>query len=148
MGSICVGAQRPDKARLGRGQKLREHSEVMAADGSDPECRIHVDADHVAARRMPQLALACKQDIPGLMLLVSDQGVLAVGAEPAVGSWLASGTGQIVVAAGSDDPWMQSKAALARVYSSQVLAQAGGLADGLVEGADDMEATTAGMLAP
>ena len=35
------------------------------------------------------------------MLLPADQGVLAVGAEPPVGSGLASGAGQAVVAAGS-----------------------------------------------
>ena len=35
------------------------------------------------------------------MLLAADQGVLAVGAEPPVGSGLASGAGQAVVAAGS-----------------------------------------------
>jgi hypothetical protein len=62
-----------------------------------------------------------------------------------VGGWILGR--QALAAAGSDDPWMQSKAALARVYSSQVLAQAGGLADGLVEGVEDMEATTASMLA-
>jgi 3-(methylsulfanyl)propanoyl-CoA dehydrogenase len=50
---------------------------------------------------------------------------------------------QALAAAGSDDPWLQGKAALARLYASQVLAQAPGLADGLMEGADDLEATTA-----
>lgn len=62
-----------------------------------------------------------------------------------IGGWILGR--QALAAAGSDDPWMQTKVALARVYSSQVLAQASGLADGLVEGVEDMEATTAGMLA-
>jgi hypothetical protein len=53
----------------------------------------------MAARREPQLALAGKEHIPGFMLLSADQGVLAVGAEPPVDSWLASGAGQAVVAA-------------------------------------------------
>jgi hypothetical protein len=53
------------------------------------------------ARREPQLALAGEQHVPDLMLLATDQGVLAVGAEPAVGSGLASGAGQVGVAAGS-----------------------------------------------
>jgi hypothetical protein len=61
---------------------------------------MHVDADHVAARREPQLALAGKQHVPGLMLLLADQGVLAVGAEPPLGSGFATGAGQAVVAAG------------------------------------------------
>jgi alkylation response protein AidB-like acyl-CoA dehydrogenase len=55
---------------------------------------------------------------------------------------------QALAAAGSDDPWMKSKGALARVYSSQVLSLAPGLADGLMDGALDMEATPAGALAP
>jgi hypothetical protein len=101
MGSICVGAQCPDKARLGRGQKLREHSEVRATGGTDPQRRVHVDADHVAARHQPQLPLAGEQHLPGFMLLAADQGVLAIGAEPAVGSGLPSGAGQAVVPAGS-----------------------------------------------
>ncbi|HEY2752108.1 acyl-CoA dehydrogenase [Phenylobacterium sp.] len=54
---------------------------------------------------------------------------------------------QALAAAGSDDPWLKGKAALARVYAGQVLAQAGGLADGLMDGADDLEATPAAALA-
>ena len=54
---------------------------------------------------------------------------------------------QALLAAGSEDPWLQSKAALARVYASQVLSQAPGLADGLTEGAADLEATQAAALA-
>ncbi|HEX3366994.1 acyl-CoA dehydrogenase [Phenylobacterium sp.] len=55
---------------------------------------------------------------------------------------------QALAAAGSDDPWMKSKGALARVYSSQVLSLAPGVADGLMDGALDMESTTAAALAP
>jgi hypothetical protein len=62
-----------------------------------------------------------------------------------IGGWILGR--QAIAAAGSDDPWLQGKAALARVYASQVLAQAGGLADGLMEGADDLEATAATALA-
>ncbi|HEY2358244.1 MAG TPA: acyl-CoA dehydrogenase [Phenylobacterium sp.] len=54
---------------------------------------------------------------------------------------------QALVAAGSEDPWLKSKGALARVYSSQVLAQAGGLAEGLMDGGDEREATPATALA-
>ena len=61
---------------------------------------MHIDTDHVAARCQPQLPLAGQEHLPGLMLLVADQGVLAVGAEPPVGAELASGTGQAVVSAG------------------------------------------------
>jgi hypothetical protein len=44
-------------------------------------------------RREPQLSLAREQDIPGLMLLLADQGVLAVGTELSVDSDTASGAG-------------------------------------------------------
>jgi hypothetical protein len=54
---------------------------------------------------------------------------------------------QALAAAGSDDPWLQGKAALARVFAGQVLTQASGLADGLMDGAADLEATPAGALA-
>ena len=115
MGSICVGAQLPDEARLGRGQKLRERSEVRATGGTDPQHRVHVDADHVPARREPQLALARQQHVPGLALLVADQGVLAVGAEPSFGAGVAAGAGQAVVAAGSavfgPSAWLEVPAA-------------------------------------
>jgi alkylation response protein AidB-like acyl-CoA dehydrogenase len=54
---------------------------------------------------------------------------------------------QALAAAGSDDPWLQGKAALARVFAGQVLAQAPGIADGLMDGAEDLEATPAAALA-
>jgi hypothetical protein len=53
------------------------------------------------ARRDSQLARAGEQNVAGFVPLPADQGVLAVGAEPPVGSGLASGTRQAVVAAGS-----------------------------------------------
>jgi hypothetical protein len=58
-----------------------------------------------------------------------------------IGGWMLGR--QALAAAGSDDPWMRSKAALARVYAGQVLAQAPGLADGVMDGAADLEATSA-----
>jgi alkylation response protein AidB-like acyl-CoA dehydrogenase len=61
-----------------------------------------------------------------------------------IGGWLLGR--QAMAAAGSDDPWLQSKGALARIYASQVLAQAPGLAEGLTEGAADLEATSAAAL--
>ena len=45
--------------------------------------------------------MARQQNIPGLMLLLADQGVLAIGAELAVGSMLTSGAGEAIVVAGS-----------------------------------------------
>jgi hypothetical protein len=76
---------------------------------------MHIDPDHMTARRQPQLALAGEQHVPGLMLLLADQGVLAVRAKPPVGSWLASGAGQAVVSAGSavlgPSAWLEVPAA-------------------------------------
>ena len=58
-----------------------------------------------------------------------------------VGGWMLARQAQAV--AGGDDAWSKSKAALARVFASQVLAQAPGLAAGVMEGADDLEAVGA-----
>jgi hypothetical protein len=96
-----IATERLDEARLGCRQHLRQHREVRAAGGTDLQRCVHVDAHHVAAWREPQLALAGEQHVPGLVLLPADQGMLAVGAEPSVGSWLASGAGQAFVGAGS-----------------------------------------------
>jgi alkylation response protein AidB-like acyl-CoA dehydrogenase len=62
-----------------------------------------------------------------------------------VGGWMLAR--QAVAAEASDDPWLKGKVALARLFASQVLAQAPGLADGVCEGADDLEATPAHALA-
>jgi hypothetical protein len=63
-----------------------------------------------------------------------------------LGGWMLGR--QALAAAGSDDPWLQGKVALARVYAGQVLAQAPGIADSVMEGDTDLEAVTAAMLAP
>ena len=55
-GSARVGAQRLDKTGLGGRQQLREHLEVVPPSGREGQRCIHVDADHVAARRGAQLA--------------------------------------------------------------------------------------------
>jgi len=62
-----------------------------------------------------------------------------------VGGWILGR--QALAAAGSDDPWLTSKGALARLYASQVLSLAPGLADGICDGADDLEVTPASALA-
>ncbi len=62
-----------------------------------------------------------------------------------IGAWMLGR--QALAAAGSADPWLQGKAALARVYAGQVLTQASGIADGLMDGAADLEGTTADRLA-
>ena len=101
MGSVRVDAQRLHQTGLGSRQQFREHTEVTAAGSGELERSLHVDADHVVAGREPQLTLASEKHVPSLMLLAADQGVLAIGTEPSVGSRLASGAGQVVVSAGS-----------------------------------------------
>ena len=64
-----VHRQRIDQPRLGHRQQLREDREIAAAGGAKPERGVHVDADHVATRREPQLALAGEQNLPRLMRL-------------------------------------------------------------------------------
>ncbi|MDP3748391.1 MAG: acyl-CoA dehydrogenase [Phenylobacterium sp.] len=58
-----------------------------------------------------------------------------------IGGWMLARQA-LATAAGSDD-WSQSKSALARLYAGQVLAQAPGLADGVMDGAGDLEGVTA-----
>jgi hypothetical protein len=59
--------QRLDQARFGGRQQLRKHGEVGASGAADLESRVHIDTDHVAARRESQLALAGEQHLPGIM---------------------------------------------------------------------------------
>ena len=47
---------------------------------------------------------------------------------------------------GAKNPWLKSKGVLARVFAGQVLTQAPGLAEGLMDGADDLESTPAAAL--
>ncbi|MFD1190801.1 acyl-CoA dehydrogenase [Phenylobacterium conjunctum] len=53
-----------------------------------------------------------------------------------IGGWLLGR--QALAGAGSDDPWLRSKATLAQVYASQVLTLACGLAEGLPEALDHL----------
>ena len=62
-----------------------------------------------------------------------------------IGGWMLARQG--IAAEGSDDPWLKGKVALARLFASQVLAQAPGLADSVCEGAADLEGVTAEALA-
>ena len=52
-----------------------------------------------------------------------------------------------LAAAGASDPWMKAKCAMARLYASQVLSMAPGLADGLCGDVSDLEDTPATALA-
>jgi hypothetical protein len=57
-----------------------------------------------------------------------------------IGGWVLGR--QALAAAGSEEPWLKGKAALARLYAAQVLAQAPGVAEGVMQGGADLEAMT------
>ncbi|ACG76972.1 acyl-CoA dehydrogenase family protein [Phenylobacterium zucineum HLK1] len=85
-------------------------------------------------------------------LLGADNGAALAASVPylklagdVVGGWI---LGRLAIAAdGSDEPWLQAKGALARLYAAQVLSTAPGAADGLGEGWDELEQTPAALLA-
>jgi len=56
-----------------------------------------------------------------------------------IGGWFLAR--QALNAAGADAPWLKAKASLARLFASQVLSLAPGIAEGLTDGAADLEAT-------
>ena len=62
-----------------------------------------------------------------------------------IGGWMLGR--QALVASSGDKPWLCGRAALARLYSGQVLSLAPGLAEGLMDGAADLEALAAEDLA-
>lgn len=61
-----------------------------------------------------------------------------------IGGWMLAL--QALATADAADEWSKSKAALARVYAGQVLTQAPGVADGLMDGAGDLETISAAAL--
>ena len=58
-----------------------------------------------------------------------------------IGGWMLAK--QALATADGDDDWSKSKSGLARVYAGQVLAQAPGLADGVMQGGADLERLSA-----
>jgi alkylation response protein AidB-like acyl-CoA dehydrogenase len=58
-----------------------------------------------------------------------------------IGGWVLGR--EALMAAGASEPWLAAKAPLARLYGSQVLAGAAGLAAGVMAGAADLEAVAA-----
>jgi alkylation response protein AidB-like acyl-CoA dehydrogenase len=61
-----------------------------------------------------------------------------------IGGWM---LGRQALAAGDSDDWGRSKSTLARLYAGQVLSLAPGLAEGLMDGAYDLEAIDPHLLA-
>jgi alkylation response protein AidB-like acyl-CoA dehydrogenase len=85
-------------------------------------------------------------------MVAADNGAALTAATPflklagdVVGGWI---LGRLALATGgSDQPWLAAKGAMARLYASQVLTLAPGLADAIEDcGAADLEATSAAAL--
>ena len=68
-----------DQTRLRRLKQLRNDGEVMTSGFGDVECHAQINAEHMAGCGQPQLPEAGLQDVPGLVLFVRNQGVLASG---------------------------------------------------------------------
>jgi alkylation response protein AidB-like acyl-CoA dehydrogenase len=135
------------KVRLNGGATMRALCEDMAATA-------HNLADD------PDLARVGERLTTGVAaleratdwLIAADNAAALTAATPylklageVVGGWILGR--QALAAAGSSDPWMQSKGALARLYAGQILTQASGQADAVVEADHDLERTAAAALA-
>ncbi len=95
---------------------------------------LRLDAGVAALERATDWALANK----GPDALAGATPYLKLAGDVA-GGWI---LGLQALAATGDDPWSRNKAALARVYAAQVLAQAPGLVDAVTAGAADLESAT------
>ncbi|MFN3523887.1 MAG: acyl-CoA dehydrogenase [Phenylobacterium sp.] len=93
-----------------------------------------LDAGVAALERATDWALAHK----GPEALAGATPYLKLAGDVA-GGWI---LGLQALAATGEDAWSRNKAALARVYAAQVLAQAPGLAEAVTAGAADLEAAT------
>ena len=71
----------------------------------------------------------------GPKALISATPYLKLAGE-VIGGWMLAR--QALAAAGSDAPWLRARALLAKLYASQVLAQAPGLAEGVAEPLEEM----------
>ena len=109
------------------------------------------DPDLTAVGRRLAAGVAALERATDAVLAADNVGALAVAtpflklAGDVIGGWVLGR--HALAAAGSDDPWLVAKGGLARLYASQVLALAPGLADGICDGAPDLEATPASALA-
>jgi alkylation response protein AidB-like acyl-CoA dehydrogenase len=134
------------KVRANGGETLRALCSEMALSAE----LLSETADLAPAGRRLAAGVAALEGAAG-RLLAADNAQALAAATPfldlcgrVIGGWMLGR--QALAAAGRDEPWLRSRAALARVYAGQVLAQAPGIAEGLFEGAEDLEATPASAL--
>jgi alkylation response protein AidB-like acyl-CoA dehydrogenase len=135
------------KVRLNGGATMRALCEDMAATA-------HNLADDPDLARVGERLTAGVAALERATdwLVAADNAAALTAATPylklageVVGGWILGR--QALAASGSSDPWMQSKGALARLYAGQILTQASGQADAVVEADHDLERTAAAALA-
>ena len=135
------------KLRLNNGETLRALCAEMALTAET----LAQDPGLTAVGRRLAAGVAALERATDAVLAADNVGALAAAtpflklAGDVIGGWVLGR--HALAAAGSDDPWLVAKGGLARLYASQVLALAPGLADGICDGAPDLEATPASALA-
>jgi len=131
------------KVRLNGGETLRGLCAEMALTAEV----LSETAELVPVGRRLAVGIAALERATDWLVAADNAAALAAAtpylklAGVVVGGWILGR--QALAAAGSDDPWMIAKGALARLYASQILSLAPGLADAIADGADDLEATPA-----
>ncbi|MBW8814962.1 MAG: acyl-CoA dehydrogenase [Caulobacterales bacterium] len=136
------------KLRSNGGETLRALCGEMAMTA---EALTEAPGLAAVGRRLATGIMALERAADGIV--AADNAVALTVATPflklagdVVGGWILGR--QALVAAGSDDPWLVAKGGLARLYASQVLSLAPGLADAIAEtDPAELEATPAAALA-
>ena len=116
--------------------EMHETAQALQGDPALGGVAAHLEAGVAALERATDWVLQNK----GPNALAGATPYLKLAGD-VIGGWMLARQAQAV--ADGQDAWSKSKPALARVFASQVLAQAPGLAAGVMEGADDFEAVGA-----
>ena len=116
--------------------EMHETAQALQGDPALGGVAAHLEAGVAALERATDWVLQNK----GPNALAGATPYLKLAGD-VIGGWMLARQAQAV--ADGQDAWSKSKPALARVFASQVLAQAPGLAAGVMDGADDFEAVGA-----
>ena len=138
------------KLRTGEGAAMHSLCADMRATAAELDAKPQLA---IVAQRLSE-GVAALERATDWLLANNGPGSLS-GATPyltlagnVIGGWVLGR--QALAVAGSDDPWLQAKAPLARLYASQVLSGAAGLADAVTDptASADLESAPAAALAP
>ena len=111
--------------------EIRQMAETLPGELAEVGTRLAAGAE--ALQRAADFQLAHQ----GAESLTSAAPFLKLAGD-VIGGWVLAR--QAVVAAGAEAPWLQAKPALARIYASQILSQAPGLAEAVMEPSPDLAA--------